>query len=1149
MKRIAIADLHFTRYKDDQEISGLPERLHSLLSSLDYVCSFARENDIHHIDIAGDIVDDKSIIYSIAQKLLLDFFESNDDLEFRVLAGNHDMSDRTERAICALEFLRSLSNVQLIAYEPFYDEQLDILYVPDNPKMVSQIIGSKAKILISHIGLSEAQLSSGISIVSDLKLTQLKPYEVVLLGHYHKPQELVTDYVKCYYVGSLIQLDWNDANDLKRFLVYDTETLEVQSVESKGYKFFVHLSLEPDNVDEIVSKAKELQSEGHHVLLIKDQNFDTSSLESDFVVVDKSEKELTDRGVSLAMTQDEILHKYCEIKEVQDINRYITYLKNIIEKAGAQDTIGHANLVSVRFKEAALKNIMAFSEEMKLENLDEPALVVIGGRNGAGKSSIFESIYWCLYGSSPRGLRGDEIVNSYIGKDCQTVLKFEIENSDGQVDRYEVRRYYKHSKFRNKVFLIKNGADISGATISETKKKIESILVPEKVFSNCVFFAQKIEDFFVKVPDSEKKLVLSKILDLEKYFEWRELVKKDRDETESEVSVRNVKKEVLEDSLESVLKDIEDQERLKEEFFENRDRSIKEKTDEIKILQDQIVSLEESLKTFPPSLKEELEIELDRSSSINAQLNMVKEQYGLRTENLESEFRTRALEFKSKLEKKKEGLLLEKEKKLSEIRETDEIKSLEVRISTKEVEKQSIESEIDSLNLQLLEKQSSLESLKVSYSEELFSLTNELERETSNIEIQQQKLKDFEKAIGDPKKVTCPIGLDCPVILDQEELEKINSEISQLKVDISEREQRVRELAESISRIKEEDQARYERAKQELSDEIKSLKSKISGLTEIKSKLDLLIKDMKDRLSKELKRIQSEEQRVEREFSLGLGKLKTEFEEFKKELSKELNVKRSELHQEFLAKNEELGNQLEQVKERIESIRTKLQEKEETESQIQSLKSSIGKLEAEIKLISEQDFDVTQLNNLKARQTDLTNSLTELEIEINELDNQLEIANFWYEGLSTTGVISLLLDSAIPFINERIKYYLEILAGNKFTVTVDTLKRLKGSDEFRDKIDVQVVNNLTKGNVTKMLSGGEVRLIDLCFMFTFRDLLQKMKNVKFSCMFLDEILDALDEEVSKRVNKLLKLLSKDLRVFLITHRLFSELEVDELYTL
>ena len=78
---------------------------------------------------------------------------------------------------------------------------------------------------------------------------------------------------------------------------------------------------------------------------------------------------------------------------------------------------------------------------------------------------------------------------------------------------------------------------------------------------------------------------------------------------------------------------------------------------------------------------------------------------------------------------------------------------------------------------------------------------------------------------------------------------------------------------------------------------------------------------------------------------------------------------------------------------------------------------------------TDQDFDVTQLNNLKARQTDLTNSLTELEIEINELDNQLEIANFWYEGLSTSGVISLLLDSAIPFINERIKYYLEILAG------------------------------------------------------------------------------------------------------------------------
>lgn len=1149
MKRIAIADLHFSRYKDDEEILGLPERLHSLLSSLEYVCSFAREHDIKDIDIAGDIVDDKSIIYSIAQKLLLDFFETNEDLSFRVLAGNHDMSDRTTKAICALEFLRSLPNVKLIAYEPFYDEQLDILYVPDSPNMVRQIISNKAKILISHIGLSEAQLSSGISIVSDLKLSQLKPYEVVLLGHYHKVQELITDYVKCYYVGSLIHLDWNDANDPKRFLVYDTETLEVQSIESKGYKKFVHLKIEPNNIQTVTDEAKKLMSEGHHVLLIKDENFDTSDIEDDFVVVDKSEKELTDRGVSLAMTQDEILRKYCEVKGIVDPESYISYLKSIIEKSGIQDSIGHATPVSVKFQEARMGNIMAFSEEMVLEDLDQPALVVIGGRNGAGKSSLFESIYWCLYGTSPRGLRGDEIVNSQIGKNCFSELKFQIDKGNGDIDNYEVRRYYKHSRFRNKVFLIKNGTDISGSSNAETKKKIESILVSEKVFSNCVFFAQKIEDFFVRVPDSEKKLVLSKILDLEKYFQWRELVKQDRDEINSKIETLEVKKQVLEDSLESVLTDIEDQKRLKKEFFENKARSLKEKQDAIKAINLEIVALEESLKKFPSSLEEELELELKKSSTITSQLDMIREQYSLKVDNLEREFRSRALEFKSSLEREKESLSLEKEKRLSELTESDLVKDLEFKISTKEFEIQSLSNEIDSVSKQIQQKQSDLQNLKIVYPEELFSLTNQMEKETSEIKSLDSKLEELQEAIKDPQKVTCPLGLDCPVILNKEEIDKIKFEIDNITKQITEKQEILKELSDKVLVLKEEAKKEHESLKMKISDELRSLEVTRDNLLTRKESLIEESDRVRAELKVELNRINQEKQEIERNFSLGLGSLKKRFEQFKVELSKELNQKRNDLYQELIDKNEELGEQLQKIKDKISEIREKIQSRDEIQNKIQDLSSKISTLKAEIDLISEQDFDTTLLSNLEIRQKDLTKSITDLEIELHKLESLLEIANFWYDGLSATGVVSLLLDSAIPFINERIKYYLEILAGNKFTVSIDTLKRLKGKDEFRDKIDVQVINNLTKGNVTKMLSGGEVRLIDLCFMFTFRDLLQKMKNISFSCMFLDEILDALDEEISKRVNKLLKLLSQELRVFLITHRLFSELEVDELFTL
>jgi len=55
-------------------------------------------------------------------------------------------------------------------------------------------------ILISHFGLSEGMLNSGMSIISDIGLKDLRgKYELVLLGHYHKPQEIIYILNLAYY--------------------------------------------------------------------------------------------------------------------------------------------------------------------------------------------------------------------------------------------------------------------------------------------------------------------------------------------------------------------------------------------------------------------------------------------------------------------------------------------------------------------------------------------------------------------------------------------------------------------------------------------------------------------------------------------------------------------------------------------------------------------------------------------------------------------------------------------------------------------------------------------------------------------------------------------------------------------------------------
>jgi DNA repair exonuclease SbcCD nuclease subunit len=228
MKFLFTADIHLSRYSQDKVLSesNLPERLHSINNTLRQMGQYCRDNDINTFVIGGDIMHSKSIIYSIAQDLMLQFFRDFDDLVFWVIDGNHDLSGKGSDAISSLSALRSIPNVEWVTGKPQGDPSQ--LFVPYSHNVVNDVKNGKSEILISHFGLSEGILNSGISIVSDIKVSDLiGKYKVVLLGHYHKPQEIIRDDIKLYYVGSPIQLDWGEKGDEKRFLVVDTKTLDV----------------------------------------------------------------------------------------------------------------------------------------------------------------------------------------------------------------------------------------------------------------------------------------------------------------------------------------------------------------------------------------------------------------------------------------------------------------------------------------------------------------------------------------------------------------------------------------------------------------------------------------------------------------------------------------------------------------------------------------------------------------------------------------------------------------------------------------------------------------------------------------------------------------------------------------------------------
>lgn len=328
MKRIAIADVHLSSYKNDPLAEdGRPYRLSSLLNIIRKICDFARKSEIKNVDILGDLFDDKNIIYTDSINGFKDILLDYPDLEFLILSGNHDMSSISENQTSAADSVKGYPNVTTLTEITKIDD--NILAIPWSKTIVDDIRNAEGSpIVLSHVGLTEAQLQNGLSIATSLRMSDFLKFKLVLLGHYHAPQHLAHGETNLYYTGNLMHLSWNDKNSNKRFLIYDSETLEVKSVKLSGFKEYREFVItDKEQIVEMMNEANECKANGHYVRVIKkiEDEIDAET-SKDLMVVEESKIDPTNRGITMSMTQMEKLEKYLDIKGITDPDERKEYL-------------------------------------------------------------------------------------------------------------------------------------------------------------------------------------------------------------------------------------------------------------------------------------------------------------------------------------------------------------------------------------------------------------------------------------------------------------------------------------------------------------------------------------------------------------------------------------------------------------------------------------------------------------------------------------------------------------------------------------------------------------------------------------------------------------------------------------------------------
>ena len=147
--------------------------------------------------------------------------------------------------------------------------------------------------------------------------------------------------------------------------------------------------------------------------------------------------------------------------------------------------------------------------------LKDQGLVLIHGENGAGKSTIFEAIVWCLWGRTVRGYKHDQVINNQVKKDCWVRLKIEHEG-----ETYAIERYRGHSVHKNDLHFMhyspQGPADMSDGTPTMTQSKIEEWLgVDFDTYTRGPMVGQGNFKRFSQMTDAEQKAILETALQID----------------------------------------------------------------------------------------------------------------------------------------------------------------------------------------------------------------------------------------------------------------------------------------------------------------------------------------------------------------------------------------------------------------------------------------------------------------------------------------------------------------------------------------------------------------------------------------------------------------------------------------------------------
>tara|TARA_R110000822_G_scaffold305042_1_gene430530 strand:- start:5966 stop:7762 length:1797 start_codon:yes stop_codon:yes gene_type:complete len=206
----------------------------------------------------------------------------------------------------------------------------------------------------------------------------------------------------------------------------------------------------------------------------------------------------------------------------------------------------------------------------------------------------------------------------------------------------------------------------------------------------------------------------------------------------------------------------------------------------------------------------------------------------------------------------------------------------------------------------------------------------------------------------------------------------------------------------------------------------------------------------------------------------------------------------------------------------ISSVQARLQDSKERMEEVSKENERRTRRNTRIQVIEEQTDEFVR------QQVDFTNKLG----VIQKHENNLEVLK---KAFSTNGLLAYKIENLVKELEELANTYLAELSDGRFTL------------EFvvsNDKLNVQITDN---GNIVDILalSSGELARVNTATLIAIRKLMSSISKSRINVLFLDEVINVLDEAGRERMVEVL--LREDLNTYIVshgwTHPLLEKIEV------